>query len=313
MKVLVIGGCGFVGSHVVDALVEGRIGVRVLDRRPEAFRSPIKGVEYVIGDYAHAALLTEAVMGVDAVIHLASATVPATSNLDPSADIRGNLLPTVQLIEISRAVGVRNIVYLSSGGTVYGMPQTDPIAENHPLQPVSSYGIVKTAIEKYLHMEHHLHGLRYCVLRASNPYGPRQGHTGVQGVIGTYLWNIARGDPIEVWGDGQVVRDFIHVKDLASLCRKSLESAESGLFNAGSGDGVSIRKLVDIICQTTGRDITPIYKPGRNFDVPRVVLDIEVARKAFSWDPGTRLEMGIADFWQWVQAQHEMATKSSEA
>lgn len=303
MKVLIVGGCGFIGSHMVDALVERGVQVRVLDRRPEAFRPPLPVVDYVTGDLSDQALLAEAVLGMDAVLHLASSTVPYTSNLDPVADISNNLIGSVRLLEVMRTVGVRSIVYLSSGGTVYGIPRTDPVAEDHPLQPISSYGIVKTAVEKYLHMHHHLHGLRYCVLRASNPYGPRQGHAGLQGVIGTYLWKAARNEQIEIWGDGSVVRDFIHVRDLAELGARALASDVSGTFNAGYGEGVSIAGIVHAVAAAVGRDLNPVFKPSRAFDVPRVVLDIARARSAFGWAPAIGLEQGIAESWVWVQDQ----------
>jgi len=303
MRALVTGGCGFIGSHVVDALVERGVTVKVVDRSAEVFREPVPSVEYVVGDFSDTSLMCEALMGMDAVVHLASTTVPSTSNIDPVADITGNLIATVRLIEGMRAVGVHNIVYMSSGGTVYGIPQTDPITEGHPLQPISSYGIVKSTIEKYLHMAHHLHGLRYCALRASNPYGPRQGHRGVQGVIGTYLWRTATGDLIEVWGDGSVVRDFIYVRDLADLCASVLESNVSGIFNVGQGTGASILDILGMIEKTVGKPLDPVFKPGRNFDVPRVVLDTSRARHAFHWAPKFDLQGGIDQTWDWVSQQ----------
>lgn len=303
MKVLVIGGCGFIGSHVVDVMKDRGRQVRVLDRRPEAFRPPVPGVEYLTGDLSDTAFLTEALLGVDAVIHLASSTVPQTSNLDPVADISDNLIGTVRLLEVMRALGLRDLVYLSSGGTVYGIPQTDPVSEDHPLQPVSSYGIVKSAVEKYLHMYNHLYGFRAAALRASNPYGPRQGHSGVQGVIGTYLWKAARGEQIEVWGDGSIVRDFIHVRDLADLCDLAIGSGQTGVFNVGAGEGMSINQIVAAVSKAIGRPLDPIYKPGRAFDVPRVVLDISRAQAAFGWSPRTTLEDGIAEAWNWVRGR----------
>ena len=274
--------------------------VRVLDRRPEMFRPPLPGVDYVTGDLSDTAQIYEALTGMDAVIHLASSTVPATSNLDPIADITGNLVATVRLLEVMRNAGVRKMVYLSSGGTVYGVPDTDPVSETHPLRPISSYGIVKVAIENYLFMEHRLHGLQHVILRASNPYGPRQGHVGIQGIIGTHLWRLARNEPIEVWGDGSIVRDFIHVRDLAALCIIALRSPVTGSFNAGSGDGASISRVVEAVLKIVGGDIQPIYKPGRSFDVPRVVLDITKARDMLGWVPQIPLDEGLADTWKWM-------------
>lgn len=303
MKALIIGGCGFIGSHVVDKVCAEGVSVRVLDKRAEMFRSPVPGVEYVMGDLSDPAQIYEALSGVDAVIHLASTTVPSTSNLDPVGDINGNLIATVRLLEVMRSAGVRKMVYLSSGGTVYGAPQTDPMCEDHPLNPISSYGIVKGAIENYLYMESKLHGLQYVALRASNPYGPRQGHAGIQGLIGTHLWRLARREQIEVWGDGSIVRDFIHVQDMADLCYRALISDVTGVFNAGSGEGASVAEVVKKICDVVGGDVKPIYKDKRNFDVPRVVLDVTRAKEAFGWQHSIDLEQGIKDTWAWVQEQ----------
>lgn len=303
MRALIIGGSGFIGSHLVDALLKQGHAVRTFDRMPERYRPLPRGTEFVQSDFDDTATLAEALVGVDIVMHLLSTTVPGTSILNPVADIEGNLVNTVRLLEIMRGAEVRRIVFLSSGGTVYGIPQSDPVAEDHPKQPISSYGIVKSTIEQYLHMEHHLHGLEYTVLRASNPYGPRQGHGGVQGVIGTFLWNYARGEPLQLWGDGSVVRDFIYVEDLVELCAKAAETTRVGCFNAGSGEGHSIREIIDEISAVVGEELTPEVRPGRGIDVPRVVLNVAKAKEAFGWAPATSLEGGIRASWAWVQEQ----------
>ncbi len=299
-RTLVIGGCGFIGSHIVDSLIARNHRVRVVDMKPEAFRAPLPGVDYIRGSFADDNVLAEALRDVDAVVHTASTTVPATSNLDPVADIKGNLIGTVRLLQAMRTSGVRKLVFLSSGGTVYGIPQCEVVDETHPLAPISSYGIVKVAIENYLHMEHKLHGLNYVALRASNPYGPRQGHAGLQGIIGTCLWKIAKGEPIEVWGDGSVVRDFIDVRDLAELTSMSLESSIKGCFNAGSGEGASVNRIVQLTSHITGHDLQPVYKSGRGFDVPRIVLDIGRIHHAVGWSPQIPLDQGIRDSWDWM-------------
>lgn len=305
MKVLVIGGCGFIGSHVVDTLLAKGLHVRVLDRRPEAFRPPLPRVDYRMGDFGDTAVLLDALADMDAVIHLASTTVPGTANLDPISDINGNLVATVRMLELMRAAGQRKLVYLSSGGTVYGIPNIDPVPETHPLKPINSYGIVKVAIENYLHMEHVLHGLGHVILRASNPYGPRQGRLGVQGIISTHLWRVAQGEAVEIWGDGSVVRDFIHVRDLSELCLAAMLSEATGCFNVGSGEGASVGQVVDNIRRVViadGVDMAPpVYKPGRSYDVPRVVLDVGRARATYGWAPRIRLDAGIAETWAWVR------------
>lgn len=305
MNALVIGGSGFIGSHLVDALIARGHSVRVFDRAPERFRSLPEGAEYVAGEFDDADALKGALEGVEIVLHLLSTTVPSTSNLDPVADIQGNLVNSVRLLELMREADIKRLVFLSSGGTVYGIPEMDPVSEDHPLKPISSYGIVKSTIEQYLHMEHHLHGLDYTVLRASNPYGPRQGDGGIQGVIGTYLWNFAKNEPLQLWGDGSVVRDFIYVEDLADLCVRSIERNVVGCFNAGSGVGHSIREIISQISEVVGTDIQPVVKPGRGLDVPRVVLDIAKAREAFDWKPQTSLRDGIEASWRWVREQSQ--------
>ncbi|MEP3052146.1 MAG: NAD-dependent epimerase/dehydratase family protein [Erythrobacter sp.] len=303
MRALVIGGSGFIGSHLVDGLLARSMEVRVCDRAPERFRDTPADVDFRQCDLNDTANLAEALQDVDIVFHLASTTVPSTSNLDPIADISGNLIATVRLLELMRESQVKRMVYLSSGGTVYGAPETDPVAESHPTHPISSYGIVKLAIEKYLLMEQNLHGLQPVILRASNPYGPRQGHGGVQGVIATFLHRVARGEDFNIWGDGSVVRDFLHISDLVSLCVECTQSEVVGTFNVGSGEGASIRDIIAVIEQVTGRTANASYEPGRSFDVPRIVLDTALVRAATNWAPKTSLADGVAETWEWVQRQ----------
>lgn len=300
MKALVLGGCGFIGSHLVDGLLEAGHKVRVYDRAPELFRAPPPNVDYRFGDFSDAPSLAEALEGIEVVYHLISATVPSTSNLDPVADVQGNLINTLRLLQLMVQKGVNRIVFLSSGGTVYGRPEIVPIPESHPLRPICSYGVVKVAIENYLHMYQQLYGVQYVVLRASNPYGERQGHIGVQGVIGTFIRKILNDEPIEIWGDGNVVRDFIYVDDLVNVCVKAGVVGVSGIYNAGSGKGNSINEIVSILNDVSGKKITPIYKEGRGFDVPRVILNINRVCRDFGWEPNTNLNEGIRRNWVWV-------------
>ena len=176
MRALVLGGSGFIGSHLVDALLADGQRVRVFDRQPDRFRDALTGVDYRFGSLADVSDVAEALAGVDVVFHLVSTSVPSTSNLDPVADIEGNLVTAVQLLDQMTRLDVRRIVFLSSGGTVYGNPGTSPVTETDPLRPICSYGVVKVAIENYLFMYQDLHGIEPVILRPSNPIGPRQGH-----------------------------------------------------------------------------------------------------------------------------------------
>lgn len=300
MLVLVVGGCGFIGSHVVDSLIKSGTKVRVFDRQAEKYRATVTGVDYRFGNYLDRMALIDAMSGVDAVIHLVSTTVPGTANLDPRADVEDNLVGSISLIEAMLSLNIRRIVYLSSGGTVYGVPDQVPIPETHPLRPINSYGIVKVAVEHYLEMYRRTRGISPVILRASNPYGPRQAHTGVQGVISTFLRRAQDQEPIEVWGDGSVQRDFIHVSDLSKLCAQAVDSDIEGIFNAGSGQGISINEIIALVTEVSGRAIEARYKSGRLIDVPRSVLDVTLAESTFGWVAKTALRDGIAETWAWM-------------
>jgi UDP-glucose 4-epimerase len=208
---------------------------------------------------------------------------------------------SIALLDAICSLGISRILFLSSGGTVYGIPEVVPIPEEHPLRPINSYGIVKVAIESYLEMYRRTRGLSPIIIRASNPYGSRQGHKGVQGVVTTFLSRVLEGDTIEIWGDGSVVRDYLHVTDLADLCVRALCSDKTGPYNAGSGQGKSINEIIEVLRLATGKVISPVYKPGRALDVPRSVLDTSRAKAAFGWTANTELVVGIASTWEWMQ------------
>jgi UDP-glucose 4-epimerase len=179
MKILVLGGNGFLGSHIVDELVECGHEVSVFDRLVDKFEPHIGGgLKCYLGNISDTALLAEALENVELVIHSISTTFPSTSNRDPKADVEQNLLPTINLLELMNKANVKRLIYLSSGGTVYGSPNQLTVDEEHSLNPKCSYGVVKVAIEHYIGMYKELYGLRPIILRPSNPYGIRQGHSG---------------------------------------------------------------------------------------------------------------------------------------
>jgi UDP-glucose 4-epimerase len=298
MKVLVIGGNGFVGWHFVQALLERGHDVSVVGRSAQPQRPLPVSVRYLSGSLADRAFLRKALIGMDAVAHLASTTVPSTGDKNPPNDVSQNLLGTLGLLEEMRDSGTSRLLFLSSGGTVYGPPQIIPVPESHPLAPTCSYGIVKAAIEMYLGLYMRNAGLRPIVIRASNPYGPLQGNIGVQGIIGTFLRRLADGQPIEIWGDGSVVRDFIYVKDLARLCVTALESDRVGTYNGGSGTGTSIREIADVVQKVSGLHANIVHWPARGVDVPISVLDASLAFEALGWKAATSLVDGIAATWE---------------
>lgn len=297
MRALVIGGNGFIGSHLVERLRAGGHRVAVLDPGPPRDDMAWDDVHYLRAAYTDPQTLDAALAACDIVFHLASTTVPATSNADPAFDVSSNLIASLGLFAAMRARGLRRIVFFSSGGTVYGDPDTLPVSEQHPLRPISSYGIVKVAIEQYLGMYRRLGELEPLILRPSNPYGPRQGGAGVQGFIAAALARVRAGEPVPIWGDGEVVRDFLYIADLAEAAVLAAERGATGIYNIGSGRGDSLNAVCAAIGACIGRPVAVDYRPARGFDVRRVVLDTTAAEQAFGWRARTSLAEGIAASW----------------
>lgn len=183
---------------------------------------------------------------------------------------------------------------VSSGGTVYGVPQQVPIPETHPTEPTCSYGICKLAIEKYVALYRQLHGLDGLVLRVANPYGERQRLDATQGVVPVFLGKALRGEPLQIWGDGSTVRDFLHISDVvAALLAAARYAGEERLFNVGSGEGLSLNQLVDLLGSELQRPLAVEYLPARGFDVPTNVLCIERAQRCLGWSPQVPVAEGL--------------------
>ncbi|MDY7076297.1 MAG: NAD-dependent epimerase/dehydratase family protein [Chloroflexota bacterium] len=306
MNSLVLGGNGFIGSHLVDLLLREGHQVRVYDRADDRFRSRLAQVEYIYGELGNQGLIRAALTDVEIVFHLVSTTVPGTSNADPAFDVQSNVVDTIRLLEECVAAQIKRFVFTSSGGTIYGIPQAIPIPESHFLNPTCSYGITKLAIEKYLALFRHLYGMEYVILRPSNAYGERQNPFGQQGVVGVFLGKVIRQEPIVIWGDGSVTRDFIYVGDLAAALYQAaihdlkFEGGER-IFNIGSGRGVSINEILEAISVVVGQDMDVRYTQARRFDVPVNVLDISLSEKRLGWTPTTDLPSGLSRTWAWIK------------
>ncbi|MBC5785485.1 NAD-dependent epimerase/dehydratase family protein [Ramlibacter sp. USB13] len=294
---LVLGAGGFIGASVTERLLAEGWLVRGFDRPGVKVPRPLvqaTGLAWVAGDFQDGAALGAALEGVDAVVHLVSTTLPKNSNEAPIHDVETNLVATLRLLSLMVDKQVRRIVYASSGGTVYGIPRSVPIREDHPTQPEVSYGITKLAIEKYLYLFGRLHGLRPVSLRIANPYGGLQRIDTAQGAVAAFLHRALRGEAVEIWGDGSVTRDYLHVNDVATAfaCALRYEGAHQ-VFNIGSGHGVSLNELAAAIEAETGRPLARQYLPGRNFDVPVSVLDNSLARAELGWSPAIGLAEGL--------------------
>lgn len=306
MKCSVFGGGGFIGSHLSEALLALGHEVTVFDRPEARYLADLEraGATLFIGDFLSSDNISSALSDCDLVYHLASATVPKTSNDNPVYDVEVNVLGTLRLLEAAKNAHVNKIIFSSSGGTVYGIPQEIPIKESHSTEPLSSYGISKLTIEKYLHLYSSLYGLNYCILRIANAYGERQPITGSQGVIGAFLDSALHNVEINVWGDGSVMRDYTYVSDIVNAFIKAGEyEGEHRIFNIGAGRGHSLSDIIEIIEQVIGKPLKAKYLPGRIFDIPINVLDISRAKTYLDWQPKVGILEGISRAYEWMSDQ----------
>lgn len=307
MRCIVIGGGGFIGSHACEALLAQGHDVTVFDRSgaPNLDTLQKKGAMLSTGDFFNPEDLQRALENQEVVLHLLSTTVPQTSNEDPIYDVETNVIGTLRLLDQARKASIKKVIFASSGGTVYGIPQEIPIKESHPTDPTSSYGIGKLIIEKYLHMYWMLYKMDYSVLRIANAYGERQRPTATQGVIPVFLERARQNAEITVWGDGSVMRDYIFVSDISNALLSALAySGEMKVFNIGSGQGHSLVDVIHVIEEVTGRPLRVKYTDGRSFDVPISVLDISRARNHLNWAPTVSLLEGVARMYTWMLKEY---------
>lgn len=303
MTILVIGGCGFIGSHIVTELAANNHSVLVYDHIADD-RNNSDLITYLKGSFSDLFGLESAIerYKVSHVVHLVSTTLPKSSNEDMKFDLTSNVVQTLGLFDICVRQRINKVIFMSSGGTVYGVPQSLSVNEEHPTDPTCSYGICKLTIEKYLALYKHLFGLQYAIIRAANPYGTGQNPLAGQGIVATYVHRIQKDLPLEVWGDGKVVRDYLDVRDLANLCRRTLFSEHYGVFNAGSGKGTSINELVKILSELMQMQPQVIYKERRNFDVPTIILDCSRAEQFFGWKATINLIDGVSHYLNWYKS-----------
>lgn len=305
MKIAVFGGGGFIGSAIVDRLLLDGHEIRVFERpRIKPFREFLSDerVEWVTGDLMSSHDVSQVIRGIDVVIHLVSTTLPKSSNDDPIYDVQSNLVATLQMLNAMRANGIKKIVFISSGGTVYGQPCYLPIDEAHPTEPQVSYGITKLTIEKYLLLYQRQYGIKANILRVTNPYGERQRVETAQGAVGVFLSRALRGESLDIWGDGSVTRDYIYVSDVAdAFARAVLYSGSKSVFNVSSGTGTTLNSLVETLEKVLDKSISRSYLDGRPFDVPVSILSNSLARAELGWAPTVSLQEGIRMTALWMQ------------
>lgn len=307
-RCLLIGGAGFIGQHLADALISSQRQVTVLSRRrvDDVVLNP--KCKYVSGDFSDLNVLQRLLDEHDEVVHLAYATVPNTSFADPLADLLENLPPVVQLFEQLAKRGSK-LIFVSSGGTVYGEQSVLPISESATTMPISPYGVTKLTLEKYAALYRATHGLNVVVVRPANAYGVGQKPFSGQGFISSAIGSILRGEPIKIFGGTGTIRDYIYVKDLADGILASLNHGRDGeVYNLGTGHGFSnldIVKMLVPIMQEIGFESGLIHLPERIFDVKANVLDNSKFINDSGWKPNTSLIDGLRLTRDWLRGQFE--------
>lgn len=305
MKIVIFGGGGFIGSAIIDRLLLDGHDVRVFERpRVECYRkfSEDERVEWMSGDMLSVHDLTLALEDRDSVIHLVSTTLPKSSNEDPIYDVQSNLVGTLQILNAMVVAQIKKVIFISSGGTVYGTPKYLPIDEMHSCEPQNSYGITKLAIENYLNLYEKMYGIKPIILRVANPFGKRQRVETAQGAVGVFLHRAIRGQPIEIWGDGEVIRDYIYIDDVAEIFAKAINyNGSKSIFNVSQGLGTSLNQLITLIEDALGCSIARRYLPARNLDVPVNVLDNKLAQQEMGWIPQVSLQEGIKITAEWMK------------
>jgi len=279
--ILLLGGTGFIGGALAGRLKGEKRTVHILGRH---------GAER----------LEDVLPRCGTVVHLASATTPGSSARHPDMEL-GNLTLTLRLLELMQDYPETHLIFFSSGGTVYGNPGWLPVTEDAPIAPLSNHGAGKAAQEAFC-QAFRVRGHAVTILRPSNAYGPGQIPKGGFGLIRTMLECIRVDTPLEIWGDGENIRDFIYIDDIVEACTRLINlPQDSGTYNLGSGIGYSINQVRRIVEQVTGIDLKTSHHLARGIDVRAVVLDISRIDARLSWKPQTGLEQGVLHTWNWLR------------
>ncbi len=296
MKILVTGGAGFIGSHVVDAYVAAGHDVIVVDNlctgKRENLNPRARFRELDINDDATARLIREE--RPDVLNHHAAQMDVRRSVADPLFDARSNVLGTIALLEASRQAGTKKVLFVSSGGAVYGEQDTFPAPETHPTWPVSPYGVSKRSGELYCHFYQAEYGLPFVAFRYANVYGPRQDPHGEAGVVAIFSGKMLRGEPVTVNGDGRQTRDYVFVGDVARMSLLALERDGTGPVNIGTAVETDVNTLARTMLDVSGSRSEVRHGPAKSGEQRRSVVDVRRAAEVFGWTPEVSLRDGLA-------------------
>jgi UDP-glucose 4-epimerase len=305
-EVLLIGGMGYVGRQLQGPLLKAGYRVHVLDKTVPEQRGK-EEIEFHEGLLSDKSILKEVLGLCGTVFYLASDSVPTTTVKYPAREGDLNVLPFLKFLDIYQDYHGVHLIYISSGGTIYGNPDTNPVDESSPVAPISYHGAGKAAIEAFLHVCSSQFDNRITILRPSNLYGPDQPYVPGFGIIRTMLEKLKRDEPVEIWGDGEIVRDYLYIDDFISACLVGIpfenEQQKLRIFNVSSGQSLSINQLCDAIEEATRRRLKKRYLPGRAIDVKSVILDCSRIKTELGWKPVVEMNEGIRRTWQWICSQ----------
>lgn len=311
MNIIVVGAAGFIGTNLALKLASAKENIITLvDTNIIFFRNELKAyhnVQLVESALFDKTSFDDILEGQDVLFHLVSSTVPTTSNTHISEELQNNVIFSANLLESCVRCGVKKVIFISSGGTVYGRESDCPIKEESPTYPISSYGIQKITIEKLLYLYHYLYGLDYRVVRLSNPYGPYQRPNGILGVVNTFAYNALLGENINVYGDGSVIRDFIYIDDaIHAMLKITNGNSKYKVFNVGSGIGTSVNEIIAIIRDVLNIDIEVQYTEGRKVDLPMNYLDISRYESCYGRLCSTDLVSGIKKTIRFLKQEYDL-------
>lgn len=305
MKALVTGGAGFIGSHIVDALIGRGDTVAVVDCLINGKREFVhKEARFFLLD-----IRSPKFEGIvlkfkpDVIYHLAAQIDVRLSVVDPAFDAEVNIMASIRVLEAARKAGTKKIIFSSSGGAIYGEGgKKFPTSENELVHPLSPYGVSKLACEHYMHCYRHVHGLSYAALRYANVYGPRQGAGGEAGVVPIFARRLLHNDQVVVNGDGGQTRDFVYVDDVVRANLKALPPRVHGIFNIGTGREITVNELFRKIKKLTGATVEAAYGPAKDGEVYRSALACARAKRTFGWIPKTDLDEGLRKTVEWFRS-----------
>lgn len=297
MRVSILGAAGFIGTNLIMSLMRNPANdILAVDESKSYFNECVKGPNVCLQECAFriGTDFKELLAGQEIVYHLVSTNSPTYSNHNIGKDIADNILISINILEACVANHVKRVIFISSGGTVYGDRAVCPIKENSVTNPINTYGIQKLTIEKLFYLYHHMYGLDYSIIRLANPYGPHQRPNGKLGVITTFAYKALKNEVLTVYGDGNVIRDYIYIDDAVDgIIRITDSESDEKVFNLGSGKGIRINQIIDIIRRILDRDVAVRYIEGRSVDVPVNILDVTKYKTTFGAGDFIPIEEGI--------------------